>query len=607
VRLAAAILLLPLLAATADARAQGAARAQPVSRSFGYSAYEAETIALVTAKLAGAVDTAPEGKTIEAIGTERIEVFESRDFLPNFALFVNALHATTRGYVIERELLFKQGDAYQKRVIDESARNLRALTQLSLVLAVPLVGSAPDRVRVLIITKDVWSLRLQWDLALANAGVERLVMQPAEINIGGAHQTAGATLFYQPLSTALGAKYGWPRVAGSRVSLSASANIIVSNRTGSPEGSFGAIGASKPLYSVDSEWAASAGAQWRDEISRRYSQALLAGFGRRDTAPGDRVPEAYRSDQKQAQISVVRSFGRTYKADVAVSFEATHAKFDPGDLSAYDPALVAKYIAARLPVSDDRIYPALELRSYTSNFTSVINMESLSLQEDYRVGHFADVKVYPVSQNLGSTRTFLGVFAELGYTLPLRDGLLRVDVQNTVEASASELLQGVVAFNAYLATPRTPFGRLVYSAQMVDRYANYLNARSVIGGNNRLRGYPTSEFVGRNVVASNLELRSRPVDLFKVQLGAVAFYDVADAFDGWSDLHPQHAVGVGLRALFPQFDRIVFRADVGVPISRSSLPEGAGPVAVYVSFAQALSPVGFGPPAQSVGAVPSAR
>ena len=176
-RLAAAILLLPLLTATADARAQGAPRAQPASRSFGYSAYEAETIALVTAKLGGAVDTAPEGKTIEAIGTERIEVFESRDFLPDFALFVNALHATTRGYVIERELLFKQGDAYQKRVIDESARNLRGLTQLSLVLAVPLVGSAPDRVRVLIITKDVWSLRLQWDLALANAGVERFVMQ----------------------------------------------------------------------------------------------------------------------------------------------------------------------------------------------------------------------------------------------------------------------------------------------------------------------------------------------------------------------------------------------------------------------------------------------
>ena len=89
----------------------GVARADvPTSRAFEYSPYERETIAMVAKRHGLAVDPAPEGKIIESIETERLDVFERRDFLPKPLLFVNVFHATTRDHVIRREILQRAGE-----------------------------------------------------------------------------------------------------------------------------------------------------------------------------------------------------------------------------------------------------------------------------------------------------------------------------------------------------------------------------------------------------------------------------------------------------------------------------------------------------------------
>lgn len=591
---AALTLSIATIASAADAPSQ--------TQSFGYSPYEAETEKLVLAKLGAEIDPTPAGKTIESIGSVRLDVFEKRDFLPTFVLkAVNFFHATSKGFVIEREVLTTVGERYDAIAVDETARNLRALPQLSLVLIVPLRGSRPDKVRILVITKDVWSLRVQWDIAATSGGLERLILQPAEINLLGLHHTIGGTFVYQPLSTSLGLRYTIPRIRDSRVAVTASGNVIINNPAGSPEGSFGVVSIGQPLWSAHTEWAWSSSVQWRDEITRRYSGAQLAGFDSKLTAAKDNIPDEYRSDVVQAFAGVTRSYGWAYKNDFVLSLEATHNRYAAADdLSRFDRAAVADFEKRRLPVSDDRFYPALEWRSYTTNFTRVLDLETLGLQEDVRLGHWLDAKVYPVSQNLGSTRTFFGFFGEVGYTLPIKDGVMRADVQSTTEANDQQVLEGILQVNGYLASPRTPIGRLVWNGTLLNRYANYLNTTSTIGGNNRLRGYPTNYFFGKDVVASNLEYRTRAFEVLKVMFGGVLFYDIADAFDGWSNLHPRHTVGVGLRALFPQFDRIVFRADLGVPIARTA-DRDVGAVSFFLTFAQAFSLPAFGPPTQQAG------
>lgn len=610
-----------VLACASAARADD----QPESKAFGYSPYERETIELVRKKLGGALDPAPEGKIIESITTERLEVFERRDFLPKFLLFVNALHATSKDRVIRREVLQRVGDRYSKTAMDETARNLRALSQLSLVLIVPMRGSAPDHVRVVIVTKDVWSLRLQWDVQLTNGGLQELVLQPAETNLGGLGDTLGANFLYQPLSTALGAYYFVPRLGDRHLELSTSANMILSNVTGAPEGSFGSVGAAEPLWNTHSKWGWATNAAWRDEITRVYSNAALASYhsgavplghalgyvydpNRGAWPPNAVIPFEWRSTLAQASVAVARSFGWATKNDFTLSLEASHRLYRTDDLSRFDPAAAQDFVSRFVPVSDDRAYPALEWRSYKNDFLRVLDMETYGLQEDVRLGYFLDVKVYPVTRAVGSSRDFMGVQAEAGYTLPIRDGVLRLDVQTTTETAfdGTGVLQGSVDATSYFASPRTPIGRLVFSARVLDRYADYLNQVSYLGADTRLRGYPSSYFVGKNLVAANLEYRSRPIEILKVQLGGVAFYDAGEAFDDWSSFHPVHDVGFGLRALFPTFDRIVFRADLGFPISASPLPSGVGPVTFFITFGQAFPYPSLGLPSTNVGALTSA-
>jgi hypothetical protein len=81
------------------------------------------------------------------------------------------------------------------------------------------------------------------------------------------------------------------------------------------------------------------------------------------------------------------------------------------------------------------------------------------------------------------------------------------------------------------------------------------------------------------------------VEILSCQIAGVAFFDAGDAFNGPSDFAVYQSVGVGLRALFPWLDRIVFRADIGFPLERP--PEGIGlgpipPFGYFITFAQAF-------------------
>jgi len=583
---------------SAKARAQSA----PVTKSFGYSPYEKDTIEEALRELNVRVDPAPEGKIVEDVQTYRIDVFEKRDPIPRF---VNVFHALTRERIILREYLQNIGDPYQQLLVDETERNLRGLQQLSLVLAIPLRGSAPDRVRLLIITKDVWSLRLQWDIALSNGGLERLVINPAETNLAGLHQSLGVSYTYLPLSTSLGAYYAIPRILTSRVAAAATVNLTFNNQSGNPEGSYGGVSVGQPLWSTHTDWAWSVTGQWRNEMTRRYSAAKLATFDSDRTPQPDRIPYEYRSDLVYASAAVTRSFGWAYKNDFIFSFDASHKAYHSDDLSAYDPAAVDQFLSTRVPVSDDRIGPALEWRSYATSFSRVLDLQALGLQEDVRLGHYLAVKVYPVLAGLGSSRGFFGTYAEAGYTVAMKDGIARADVSTTNEVSRDGIIQGSVSGELQIASPRFGLGRLVYDAQVIHRYDNYLNINSFLGGNTRLRGYPSNFLVGHDLVTSNLEYRSRPVQILGTQLGGVLFYDVGDAFDGFSKMVPKHAVGVGVRVLFPYFNRVVFRADLGFPVSASPLPAGVSPVSFFVTFAQALSLPQFGAPSPNVASTPA--
>jgi hypothetical protein len=542
----------------------------------GYSALEQSVVSQKLSERGLELDPQPEGKRIEAIDIVALDVFDERDPIPDF---VNVLHTTTREQVIRRELLLEAGEPYSSAAAHETARNLRDLPQLSIVLVVPTRGTTPDSVRVLVITKDVWSLRLNWALQSSNAHINSLALNPSEENLFGTHAVVGALFLLDPATYSLGLSLSHRRLLGSHELAVVSANFVRNRATGAAEGSFGEFRYGQPLYSLDTQWSWGTSILWRKDIARHFVGVRVGTF--QNTG----IPLVYDRDALYGGYELVRSFGHRFKYDLSFGVEAVRSVARARDLSAYAPAAVARFIANWLPVSEQRISPFAQVHVHRTDFNSRIELETLGLQEDFRRGHDLLLRAYAASSAVSSTRDLVGTLTELSYTFPIGDCLLRPLAAARIETASKgrddALLEGRLRF----VSPRFGFGRLILDGQLEDRFRNYLHRQFSVGGDNRLRGYATGELVGVNLLAATAELRTTSIDLFSAQVGAAAFYDAADAPQDFRHVYIRQGAGVGLRVLFPEFDRIVFRADWGFPLSPGYQ---AFPGAFFLSFKQAF-------------------
>lgn len=569
---AAAALCLALALAAWPARADEPA----------YSPFEQDLIREGLEDAGGEIDPEPEGKSIERIQIVTLDVFDERDPVPDF---FNVFHVTSRDYVVRRELLFEEGQHYDSRRVAESARNLRDLRQLSVVLIVPMKGSTPDRVRVLVITKDIWSLRLNSNFEYVDGEITSFLLQPAEENLLGTHTTIAGLFVLRPDTYSLGGIFINRRVVGSRIQSLVSGNIIFNRDSGDPEGSFGSLSYGQPLYSVETEWAWKTLVVWRNEITRLFIGTRLRTYDADITSVDDGIPYVYDTERWFGSYTLTRSFGLRSKHDVSVGAEVDRRRYGPRTLEGVAPAAALEFERTQIPVSDTRVSPFVELRSYTSDYLRVLDFNTLGLQEDYRLGHEAIFRVYPAAKDVASTRNLLGTFVALGYTLPFGDGLARVLGSSAVELSSPEQTDALVQTSLRVVSPRLGIGRLVYDGALANRHQNYLNERFALGGSTRLRGYPPLRFIGKDFVVQNVEFRSRPVEVLSAQLGGALFYDVGDAFDGFEDVRLKQSVGVGARALFPQAERIVFRVDWGFPLTSGF---ATFPGSMFATFGQAF-------------------
>jgi hypothetical protein len=592
--------LAALLGAPGLARAQAAPPA--AQRRQIFSRYEEETIKEAMGDRHLSLDASPEGKIVERIDVVALPPFEPRDLVP---AWVNVFHVTTRESVVRREVLLRQGGRYEQALVDDSIRNLRRLPgvpQLSAVLMVAARGSAPDRVILLVITKDVWSLRLNWTLVANAGGIDQLYFQPSENNFLGTHQVLFGAFILEPSAYTLGLGYFVPRLAGSRVTVSASADTMINRATGSPEGTYGQLVAGQPLFSGRTEWAWDALVSWQDVVTRRYVNAQLSEYVDPNCAGSSTpplaactVPFQFRSRVYTTTYELTRSFGWDVNHDFTLAASVNRAVYQVNPPPTTDAQTTADFVAQSVPVSDTRVGPSLQYHSYRMRFLRVVDFDTLALQEDYRLGHDVVLRVYPSFRALGSSRDVVGFYGAAQYTWAVRDGLFRVAFQSTTEPQVSQIRRIADASLqpwAHLVSPTIAgLGRIVVDGSFLYRWRNYLNQITYLGGDDRARGFPTNFFVGSNVLAYNIEARSRPAELLSCELAGVAFVDLGDAYTVSSRFRPYQSVGVGVRALFPWLDRAVFRAELGFPAERPIDPSTGSPIPPFsflISFGQAF-------------------
>lgn len=548
------------------------------------SDFEASAVEEALAHYGWTRDPAPDGKRIEDVRVYAIEVFDERDPVPDF---LNVFHATSRPRVIERELLIGEGDVYDSSLVHESERNLRLLPQLSLVLLVPARGSAPDRVRLVAIVKDVWSLRLNTNFGAGAGALDFLLINPAEENLFGTHKSIGLLYLLQRDSQSFGARYVDRRLGGSRLFLSLQSTLAFNRDTGHGEGSTGLFIFERPLFSLRSDWGYSSRVAWRQEVTRRYDGGSIRTF---DYVSPDGVveqlPEVYDTDRLAGEYWGVRSWGIHVKHDLMFGLEADRRRYRRPSLTEFTPEAVAAFDRDIMPVSDVLIGPFVQLRSYGTRFLRTLDLETLGLQEDYRLGHEVVLRVSGSSRDIGSTRDTCSVMAEVAYTEAWSDGLIRAIVTSDITLGNDGKDDALLRTRARIATPTLPVGRLHLDGLYATRYRDYLNVPPfALGGNNRLRGYRLDEFQGRDVLVGNAEFRSRSIDVLSAQLGGAVFYDVGNASDALALTGLQQGAGVGVRLLFPQAERIVLRVDWALPLSR---PDDPFPGTFFATFGQAF-------------------
>jgi hypothetical protein len=546
------------------------------------------------------VEPSPEGLRIESVEIARLPVFDDDDPVPDF---VNVVHAQTRDRVIRRELLFVAGEAYSAERVQETIRNLQILPQFGVVVIVARRGSKAGQVKVVVIVRDVWSLRLAYDfqgrfergvgvplppfiggsVPTPRPSVNYLLVNPIETNLFGTRTQAGGIFTLQPDRYSVGGNVLHPRVAGTKVDVSAQGRVFVNLDSDRAEGSTATVAVYRNLIALSDKWAFLAGAGWLVEQTRVFSDRTLF-----ITRSG--VPLAYHTSIQRGGAELTRSFGRQLKFDLTVGVELNRRRFEVQQRPEDSDQAFAAFLARDVPLSDTRLSPFVLLEHRTARFLATRDVETLALQESFGLGQVAALRLYPAARGLGSSRDLLGGVAWLGYTLPLSDGFARAVGSSSIEAANDAHHQASAQGALRVVTPRLGFARLVLDSAVVSIYQNYLNRRLALGGDTRPRGYRSLSMRGRSAFAASLEARTSSVNVLSARVGVAAFYDVGGVDESLPEIKLKQSLGVGVRVLFPQLNRQVFRLDWAAPLSAPDAVHAAQPLpgAIYFTFGQAF-------------------
>ncbi|MCM2277167.1 MAG: BamA/TamA family outer membrane protein [Oligoflexia bacterium] len=556
------------------------ARAEPAEAD----AYQRELAIEALTERSLLAEPAPEGKRIESILILSREVIDHRDPWP---LFLNALHRTTRDEVISRELLFREGEPWRAETIAETERNLRKALFTAVARVIPAQGSTPEQVRAVVLTKDLWSLRTNYDFSYVGSTLEQLTVELEERNVAGTMRGIAADFQMDLASWSVGQRYTDPYFAGSRLQIEQKASLIFSRQGGRNEGALGSLVVQSPLRSLEAEWGWNVSAAFRRDTFRLFSRGALAEV----TLPGtgEDFPYLFERRRVEASARVTRSFGRELKQNLSLGWLAYLREYtvpDPG--AALSQASHQEFRGNYVPRNENAGLLAFTYEAYVPDYRDFIEIESFAITEDIRLGPSLKAEARFANPLFGFDSSYLEPAAELKWAWSWGDNLLQSGF--AAQARYQPGLEKVTSWVNRLASleiknafPRWGFLRLHAHAALTRRWEDLDRQVETLGGDDALRGYPSAYRSGSQLVSGNLELRSKSFHLKSVHLGGAAFYDVGDAFNDSASL--LHSVGMGLRIVFPEFNRSALRLDFGFPLQTI---RGGTPSYFVAKFGQAF-------------------
>jgi hypothetical protein len=453
-------------------------------------------------------------------------IFDLRDPAENKRLFriADGLHIKTRGDVIENQLLFRPGDAYSRRVLEESARILRSARYVYDATIEP-VSFHDGVVDVRVVTRDVWTL---------NPGVS--------FGRKGGRNSSGVEL--EELN-----------LLGTGVSLSASHQSGVDRNENALEvrdahllGSWTGVHA---RYSNNSDGQAR-------ELSIGqpfYALDTRRGYGL-DVLDDQRVESLYDRGDIVDQFGVHRRF---LESHFGFSRGLEHGWAKRWKLGVtYDDrrfAAAPEWTGASLLPDDRRlVYPWVQLDLVQDDYLTFMNHDQIGRTEDFHLGAQVSTRLGWASSAFGSDRSALVFATKTSRGFELGGGstvLFSAGLDGRWEQGAlhNAAVDGAIRYYVQQSEHRLFFTTLEVTA------GNKLDIDNpvVLGGESGLRGYPLRYQSGASRALLTVEQRYftnwYPFQLFRV--GGAAFFDMGRTWGPAPLAEPNLGVlkdvGLGLR------------------------------------------------------------
>jgi hypothetical protein len=436
----------------------------------------------------------------------------------------NRLHIETRPSVIRDQLLFKEGDPYDHRLLRETERNLRARGYLYDANIVPVAwdGHAVDlEVR----TRDVWTLNPGVSFS-RKGGENTFGVQLQEDNLLGNGQRIGIQWDDNVDRQSVGLSFFDPHFMHSFTQLGLA-------YADADDGSTKMLQLNRPFYALDVR---RAGGIYLIEDERNDARYALG----KNVGEFAHLTEYYEVSggwSRGLQGRWVRrwTFGAAYDRD----------RFAP------DPD---EPLGGPLPQDRELVYPWVGFELVEDSFEERVNQDQIRRTEDVLVGLRASARLGYAAEALGSDRNAViaSAYVQDGADLGERQSVFG-SVSASGRLESGELVNGVLAAEGryYRSTSRNSKFYAAVSGAVAEQLDTELQL--LLGGDNGLRGYPLRYQAGTARALFTVEQRYYtgwyPFRLFHV--GAAAFFDMGRTWGrdvtGLESSGLLKDVGVGLR------------------------------------------------------------
>lgn len=475
----------------------------------------------------------PDDATLEAAGARigkviirPLDVFDTGRADEDNWLFrtANRLHINTRESTLADRLLFREGDAYLGRLLEESERLLRD-TRYLYDAAVRPIRYADGVVDVEVVTRDVWTLNPGVSFGRkggkSTSGVEleelNLLGRGSQINFKQLNEVDRDITSARFVDRQLGSSWWALELEHSDFSDGGAERFLLEH----------------PFYALDTRWAGGVSLYDTDRIDSRYDQGKRVG----EYAVDNRYRSAWFGYSSGLQDNLVTrwSFGITS---------------DDRNFSAV-PGGTLKTIVPR-----DRklVYPWIGVEWQENDFRALRNRDQIERTEDFQYGWSAGVKLGYSTTGLDADRNAFIFSSHAGKGFDLgrdRSLLLAATLEGRYEdGQFADTLLSTSARYYHRQSER----RLFFAGLAVDAGERLDADRELmLGGDTGLRGYPLRYQGGQGRWLLTLEQRAftnwYPFRL--VHVGAAAFVDVGGTWGRDPFASNKHEilgdVGVGLR------------------------------------------------------------